>query len=109
MIPVRGLSYDEIWLPKQPLSARHGVYFSAMMMCMWDNIHGPKVLNVWTGDEPLPVIQPLKHQDKLAELSKDGEVVAVEIDPGKLTKEIKEQLVNSEFHTYLTDSLNLAT
>ena len=99
MIPVRGLSYDEIWLPKQPLSARHGVYFSAMMMCMWDNIHGPKVLNVWTGDEPLPVIQPIRDQDKLAELSKDGELVAVQIDAGKLTKEIKEQLVNSEFHT----------
>ena len=45
------------------------------------------------------MIQPLKDQDKLAELSKDGEVVAVQIDPGKLTKEIKEQLVNSEFHT----------
>ena len=99
MIPVRGLSYEEISLQKQALSARHGVYFSAMMMCMWDNIHGPRVLKVWTGDEPLPMIQPHKDGDKLAELRKVGEIVAVQIEPGKLTKEIKEQLVDSEFYT----------
>ena len=93
--PLRGLSLDEICLPKKHLYTKHGVYFSAMMMCMWDNIHGPKVLNVWTGDEPLPAPPP--YEAKLAELSKEGEVVgASQIDPKKLTKEIKEQLATSE-------------
>ena len=87
MMPVRGLSSEEISLPKTPLSARHGIYFSAAMMCMWDNIHGPKVLNVWTGDEP---VAPLKvDKAELAGLSKDKEAVE------KLSKDIKEQLAAS--------------
>ena len=93
MMPVRGLSSEEICLPKTRLYAKHGVYFPAIMMCMWDNIHGPKVLNVWTADEP--AMPP--HQAKLAELSaRDRGVVAVEVDPEKLTKEIKQQLAESE-------------
>ena len=82
-MPVRGLSSEEIRLPRKRISSRHGVYFSAVMMCMWDNIHGPKVLNVWTGDEPVPSLTVHK-----AGLSKDKEDIVVE----KLRKDIKEQL-----------------
>jgi hypothetical protein len=84
MMPVRGLSSEEIRLPRKRLSARHGVYFSAVMMCMWDNIHGPKVLNVWTGDEPVPSMEV--HKVELAGLGKDKEAME------KLSKDIKEQL-----------------
>ena len=86
MMPVRGLSSEEIRLPRKRLSARHGVYFSAVMMCMWDNIHGPKVLNVWTGDEPVPSLTV--HKVDLVGFSKDKEDIVVE----KLSKDIKEQL-----------------
>ena len=86
MMSVRGLSPEEIRLPRKRFSARHGIYFSAVMMCMWDNIHGPKVLNVWTGDEPVPAL-PV-HKVDVAELSKDKEDIVVE----KLSKDIKEQL-----------------
>ena len=83
-MPVRGLSSEEIRLPRKRLSARHGVYFSAVMMCMWDNIHGPKVLNVWTGDEPVPSLKV--HKEELAGVGKDKEVVE------KLSRDIKERL-----------------
>ena len=63
------------------------------MMCMWDNIHGPKVLNVWTGDEP---VAPLKvDKVELAGLSKDKEAVE------KLSKDIKEQLAASRVDKFI--------
>ena len=89
-MPVRGLSSEEIRLPRKRLSARHGVYFSAVMMCMWDNIHGPKVLNVWTGDEPVSSVEV--HKVELAGLSKDKEAVE------KLSKDIKEQLAAGTYY-----------
>ena len=88
-MPFRGLSSEEIQLPRKRLYARHGVYFSAVMMCMWDNIHGPKVLNVWSGDEPV-VTLPV-HKVPLDGLSTGKEGVVVE----KLSKKIKEQLAAS--------------
>ena len=90
MIPFRGLSSEEIRLPRKRLRARNGIYFSAVMMCMWDNIHGPRVLNVWTGDEPVPSLQI--HKVTMAGLDiKDKESVSME----KLSKSIKEQLAAS--------------
>ena len=51
-MPIRGLLQEELVLPKQSLNARYGIYFSSLVFCMWDNIHGPKILKVWSGEEP---------------------------------------------------------
>ena len=45
MISVR----EEVSFARTELKSRGGVYFSAIMLCTWDNIHGPKILYVWTG------------------------------------------------------------
>ena len=49
MMPIKGLQPEEVVLPKQALAAKGGIYFSSVLLCMWDNIHGPSVLMVWTG------------------------------------------------------------
>ena len=98
MMPVRGLTSEEICLPKRILNARHGVYFSALMMCMWDNIHGPKVLNVWTGEEPVAPAPPMKARP--VEVRKDGDAVAIQIDPEDVAaKSDGEQLPQGEICT----------
>ena len=38
-------------LPYQLLNARGGIYFSSIVLSMWDNIHGPTVLMTWKGKE----------------------------------------------------------
>ena len=49
MMPVKGLDPKELVLPKKELPAWRGIYFSAIALSMWDNIHGPKILQVWQG------------------------------------------------------------
>ena len=50
-MPVKGLQAADITLPRLKLPARKGIYFSAIVLSMWDNIHGPKIIAVWEGDE----------------------------------------------------------
>ncbi len=38
-------------LPYQVLTSRDGIYFSSIVLSMWDNIHGPKILMTWKGSE----------------------------------------------------------
>ena len=38
-------------LPYQVLNAKGGIYFSSIVLSMWDNIHGPKVLMTWKGKD----------------------------------------------------------
>jgi len=40
-----------VHLPYQVLNAKGGIYFSSIVLSMWDNIHGPKVLMTWKGKE----------------------------------------------------------
>lgn len=49
MMPVRGR--ENINLPSQVLTSRDGIYFSSIVLSMWDNIHGPKILMTWRGSE----------------------------------------------------------
>ncbi len=49
MMPANGLDHKGMLLPKKVLKAREGLYFSAIALSMWDNIHGPKILQVWQG------------------------------------------------------------
>ena len=49
MMPVRG--QENVNLPYQVLTSRDGIYFSAIALSMWDNIHGPKILMTWKGTE----------------------------------------------------------
>ena len=93
-MPVRGLSSEEIRLPRRVLTSRHGVYFSAVMMCMWDNIHGPKVLNVWTGDEPVPEPPSYMYKTAIVEGGAGKEFVAGQMDSKRLSKEVKKQLAS---------------
>ena len=51
-MPVKGLDPKEVVLPKKELPAGRGIYFSAIALSMWDNIHGPKILQVWHGPAP---------------------------------------------------------
>lgn len=49
MMPVRG--QENVNLPYQVLTSRDGIYFSSIVLSMWDNIHGPKILMTWKGSE----------------------------------------------------------
>ena len=49
MMSIKGLQPGEMVLPKTFLKAGASVYFSSIVLSMWDNIHGPKVLQVWQG------------------------------------------------------------
>ena len=40
----------DFYLPYQLLTSRDGIYFSSIVLSMWDNIHGPKVLMTWKGE-----------------------------------------------------------
>lgn len=51
MMPVKGLQAADITLPRLKLHTRKGIYFSAIVLSMWDNIHGPKIIAVWEGDD----------------------------------------------------------
>jgi hypothetical protein len=46
MMPIKGLSAGEADLHRRPLPGKGGNYLSAALLCMWDNIHGPKILSV---------------------------------------------------------------
>ena len=41
----------EAHLPYQVLTSKDGIYFSSVVLSMWDNIHGPKVLMTWKGTD----------------------------------------------------------
>ena len=51
MVPIKGLSAEETHFHRRPLVGRGGNYVSSALLCMWDNIHGPKILNIWSRDE----------------------------------------------------------
>lgn len=51
MMPIKGLTAEETNLHRRPLVGKGGNYLSAALLCMWDNIHGPKILSVWNRDE----------------------------------------------------------
>ena len=46
-MPVRG--QETVTLPYQVLTSLDGMYFSSIVLSMWDNIHGPKILMTWKG------------------------------------------------------------
>lgn len=48
---IRGLQPRDMLLPKNILEAKKGIYFSSVILSMWDNIHGPKVIQVWEGSD----------------------------------------------------------
>ncbi len=48
-MPIRG--QEKLNLPRQVLTSRDGIYFSTIVLSMWDNIHGPKILMTWKGSE----------------------------------------------------------
>ena len=48
-MPLRG--QEKVDLPRQVLTSRDGMYFSSIVLSMWDNIHGPKILMTWKGSE----------------------------------------------------------
>ncbi len=50
MMRVRGLSPEEVNIPHALLPGKSGIYFSAVVLAMWDNIHGPLILQAWTGE-----------------------------------------------------------
>ncbi len=56
---MKGMDLKEIVLPKKVLGDRKGIYFSAIALSMWDNIHGPKILQVWQSPSKEP-----RDQDK---------------------------------------------
>ena len=58
MMPIKGLSEEEAKLHRRPLPGKGGHYLSAALLCIWDNIHGPKVLSVWTRDEQTQAHHP---------------------------------------------------
>lgn len=65
---LKGLQPGEIVLPKTVLTARAGIYFSSIVLSMWDNIHGPKVLQIWHGPGQLQSkLKQLPETDKEAE------------------------------------------
>ena len=45
-------SYPELQYKKYDLPVESGTYFSSIALAVWDNIHGPKLLHVWTGQNP---------------------------------------------------------
>ena len=47
------MTQENISLPYQVLTSRDGIYFSSIVLCMWDNIHGPKILMTWRGLESI--------------------------------------------------------
>ncbi|CAI7990023.1 hypothetical protein GBAR_LOCUS392, partial [Geodia barretti] len=49
--PIKGLSAEETHFHRRPLVSRGGNYVSSALLCMWDNIHGPKILSIWSRDE----------------------------------------------------------
>lgn len=51
MMPIKGLSEEEAKLHRRPLQGKGASYLSAALLCIWDNIHGPKILSVWSRDE----------------------------------------------------------
>ena len=52
MMPVRGLKPEEVTFPRLKLPTKFGAYLSTIVLSMWDNIHGPKIIAVWQGDDP---------------------------------------------------------
>lgn len=50
-MPVRG--QEKLDLPYQVLTSRDGIYFSSIVLSMWDNIHGPKIVMTWKGSESM--------------------------------------------------------
>ena len=55
MMPIKGLSAEEAKLHRRPLLGKGGNYLSAAVLCIWDNIHGPKILSVWSRDQETKV------------------------------------------------------
>ena len=45
----RGFNDPELRHKKHELPVESGTYFSSIALAVWDNIHGPKLLHVWTG------------------------------------------------------------
>ena len=50
MMPVKGLQPEEVTFPRLNIPAKFGTYLSTIVLSMWDNIHGPKIIAVWQGD-----------------------------------------------------------
>ena len=50
-MPIKGLSPEEAKLHRRPLTGKGGNYLSAALLCIWDNIHGPKILSVWSKED----------------------------------------------------------
>ena len=56
MMSIRG--QEKVNLPRQVLTSRDGIYFSTVVLSMWDNIHGPKILMTWKGSEKVHTTFP---------------------------------------------------
>ncbi len=51
-------------LPYQVLNAKGGIYFSSIVLSVWDNIHGPKVLMTWKGKENDGVVVNVEEKEE---------------------------------------------
>lgn len=51
MMPIKGLTAEEVQLNWRPLPGKGGNYLSAALLCIWDNIHGPKILSSWSKEQ----------------------------------------------------------
>ena len=51
MMPIKGLSVEDTTLNRRQLQGKGGHYLSAALLCIWDNIHGPKILSAWSRDQ----------------------------------------------------------
>lgn len=65
MMPVRG--QEAVSLPYQVLTSRDGIYFSSVVLSMWDNIHGPRILMTWKGSESVRSPSELVAPEKVTE------------------------------------------
>ncbi|CAI8055760.1 Guanine nucleotide exchange C9orf72 homolog, partial [Geodia barretti] len=89
MMPIKGLSAEETHFHRRPLVGRGGNYLSSALLCMWDNIHGPKILSIWSRDEksPSPLVAG-KHTGAPSPLPKPPTLLGVAIhslnnEPGR--------------------------
>ena len=60
---IKGMDLKELVLPKKVLGDKRGIYFSAIALSMWDNIHGPKILQVW--QSPSTSKEPKDHDKEI--------------------------------------------
>ena len=58
MMPIKGLQAEDTNLHGRPLPGKGGAYLSAALLCMWDNIHGPKILSVWSREQQNKKCEP---------------------------------------------------